>query len=118
MSSGLLTLLALLVGYLAVAAGVTFVVWRSTRGISSPWLRISLRAIALAFLFAPGAVACGGASIVPFSLVVVGDVVGFIAPNGCGPYTPLNLASFLPVLAVVVTALYLLERRRSRVDAL
>jgi hypothetical protein len=118
MSSDLLTLLALLAGYLIVASVITSVVWRATRGISSQWLRLALRAITLAFLFAPGAVACGGASIVPFSLVVVGDVIGLIAPNGCGPYTPLNLASFLPVLAVVVMTLYFLERRRSRVDSL
>lgn len=118
MPTGLLTLLAMLVGYLAIAAAGTFMVWRATRGILSQWLRISMRAITLAFLFAPGAVACGGASIVPFSLVVVGDIVGLFAPNGCGPYTPLNLVSFLPVLAIAVTAFYLLERRRSRVDAL
>jgi cytochrome bd-type quinol oxidase subunit 2 len=118
MSSELVTLFALLVGYLAIAVGATFVVWRTTRHISSRRLRLALRAVALAFLFAPGAVACGGASIVPFSLVVVGDVIGLIAPNGCGPYAPFNLVSFLPVLAVVALVLYLLERRRSRVDAL
>jgi hypothetical protein len=54
---------------------------------------------------------------VPFSLVVVGDIIGLIAPNGCGPYTALNLVSFLPALAIAAVALYFLERRRSRVDA-
>jgi hypothetical protein len=118
MSSELAELLALLVGYLALAAGLAFGMWRMTRNISSQWLRLALRAATVAFLFAPGAVACGGASIVPFSLVVVGDIVGLIAPTDCGPYTLLNFASFLPTLAIVVAALYFLERRRSRVDAL
>jgi hypothetical protein len=112
MSSGLYELLALLIGYLALAAGIAFVVWRVSRSISSQWSRLALRAATLAFLFAPGAVACGGASIVPFSLVVVGDIIGLIAPNGCGPYTPLNLISFLPALAISGVALYFLESRR------
>jgi len=113
MSSGLFTYLVLLVGYLAIAAALAFVTWRITRGISSRWRRDGLRAITLAFLFAPGVVACGGASIVPFSLIVIGDVAGFIAPNGCGPYTPLNLVSFVPSLAIAVVTLYLLEGRQS-----
>ncbi len=113
MSSGLGTQLVLLVGYLAIAAALAFVTWRITCGISSRWRRDGLRAITLAFLFAPAVVACGGASSVPFSLVVVGDVARFIAPNGCGPYTPLNLVSFVPSLAIAVVTLYLLESRRS-----
>jgi hypothetical protein len=79
--------------------------------------RLALRALSIAFLFAPGAIACGGATITPFSLVVVADVVGLVSPNGCGPYTPWNLVSFLPTLAAAAFALYFLERRRRRVDA-
>jgi len=111
MTSGFAVILALLAGYLAVAVGILFGVWRATRRISSQWLRLALRASALAFLFAPGAVACGGASIVPFSLVVAGDIVGLIAPNGCGPFTPLNLVSFLPTLVIAALTLYVFERR-------
>jgi hypothetical protein len=118
MSLGLVTYLVLLLGYLAIAAGLAFVTWRVTRGIDSQWGRRGLRAITLAFLFAPGLIACGGASIVPFSLVVIGDLVGFIAPNGCGPYTPLNLITFLPSVAIAVVTLYFLERRRPRVVVL
>jgi hypothetical protein len=118
MSSGLVTYLVLLVCNLAIAAGLAFVAWRVTRGISSRRRRRGLRAITLAFLFAPGVVTCGGASIAPFSLVVIGDIVGFIAPNGCGPYTPLNLVSFLPSVVIAVVTLYLLERRRSHVVVL
>jgi len=118
MSSEIATYLAFLTGYLVIAIGVIFLVWRLTRALLSSGLRLALRAFAVAFLLAPGAVACGGATITPFSLVVAADVVGFISPNGCGPYTPWNLVSFLPTLAVAAFALYLLERRRHRVDAL
>jgi hypothetical protein len=118
MSAELAGYLSLLVAYLIVAAGVIFAVWRATFGLALQELRVALRAFTLAFLLAPGAVACGGASIVPFSLVVVADVLGYISPNGCGPYTPMNLVSFLPALAVVATALYLLERHGKRRDAL
>lgn len=112
MPSGLGTLFAILAGYLAVAAGALFVVWRTTRGLGSTTLRVSVRALATAFLLAPGAVACGGAAIVPFALVVVTDVVGLMSPNGCGLNTPISLASFLPAAAIVGVVLYVLERRR------
>ena len=118
MSSDLTAYLLLLLGYLVVAAGVIVLVWRLSRSLHSPGLRLGLRAFAIAFLLAPGAVACGGATIVPFSLVVVADLVGLISPNGCGPYTPWNLVSFLPALAVAGLTLYLRERRRNCVDAL
>ena len=118
MSSELGTYLAFLVGYVVIAVGVIFLVWRLTRALLSPRLRLAFRAFTIAFLFAPGAVACGGATITPFALVVVADVIGLIAPNGCGPYTPWNLVSFLPALAVAGFALYLCERRRHRVAAL
>lgn len=118
MSSELLTYVALLAGYIAVAAGLTRLVWRLTRGHYSSGLRLGLRAMTLAFLFTPGAVACGGAAIVPFSMVVLTDVVGVFSPNGCGPYTLWNLVSFIPVLVVSATGLFFLERRRRRVDAL
>ena len=118
MSSDLVTYLALQLGYMVIAAGAIFLVWRLTHALLSPVLRIALRAFTIAFLLAPGAVACGGATITPFSLVVVADVVGLISPNGCGPYTPWNLVSFLPALAIAGFALYLWERRRRRVDAL
>jgi hypothetical protein len=118
MSSELLNYLALLVGYIVVAAGLILVIWRLTDGLVSPGLRLALRAFTLAFLLAPGAVACGGAVILPFSMVVLADVVGLFSPNGCGPYTPWNLVSFIPVLLVAVAGLLLLERRRRRVDAL
>jgi hypothetical protein len=118
MSSELATYLAFLLGYLVIAAGVIFLVWRFTRALLSPGLRLAFRAFTIAFFLAPGAVACGGATITPFSLVVVADVVGLISPNGCGPYTPWNLVSFLPAIAVAGFVLYLWERRRHRVDAL
>ena len=118
MSPGLATYLGILIAYLVIAAGVLFLVWRFTRSLRSPGLRLALRAFSVAFLFAPGAVACGGATITPFSLVVVADVIGFISPNGCGPYTPLSLDLFLPTLAITAFALNFLERRRHRVDAL
>jgi hypothetical protein len=118
MSSELLTYVAFLLGYLAIAVGFSLLVWRLTRALVSPGLRLALRAFMLAFLLAPGAVACGGATILPFSLVVVADVIGVISPNGCGPNTPWVLVSFLPVLAGSAVILYLLERRRHRVDAL
>ena len=118
MSPELATYLGILIAYLVIAAGVIFLVWRFTRSLRSPGLRLALRAFSVAFLFAPGAVACGGATITPFSLVVVADVIGFISPNGCGLYTPWSLVSFLPTLAIAAFALYFLERRRHRVDAL
>ena len=114
MSADLATYLGLLLGYLFVAGGLLFLVWCATRRVISSGLRLACRAFALAFLLAPGAVACGGASFTPFSLVVVVDVIGFISPNGCGPYTPLNLVSFLPALAIAALVLYFLERRRRR----
>lgn len=118
MSSELLTYVALLAVYIAVAAALVFLVWRLTRSLHSSGFRLALRAFTLAFLFAPGAVACGGATITPFSLVVLSDVIGIFSPNGCGPYVPWNLVSFIPVLLVSVVGLSLLERRRRRVDAL
>jgi hypothetical protein len=118
MSSELLTYVALLLGYLAIAVGVILLVWRLTRALVSPGLRLALRAFTLAFLLAPGAVACGGSTILPFSLVVVADIIGVVSPNGCGPYTPWSLVSFLPVLVSSAVILYLLGRRRHRVDAL
>jgi hypothetical protein len=118
MSPELVAYLGFLLGYLVVAAAIFLFVWRFTRALQSSRLRLALRAFAVAFLLAPGAVACGGATILPFSLVVAADVVGFISPNGCGPYTPWSLVSFLPVLVAAAVALFLLDRRRRRVDAL
>ncbi len=118
MSSELLTFVAFLAGYIVVAAGFTALVWRLTRTLRSSGLRLALRAFTLAFFFAPGAVACGGATITPFSMVVLADVIGILSPNGCGPYTPWNLVSFIPVLVVSVVGLFVFERRRRRVDAL
>ena len=118
MSSDLATYLLFLLGYLVVADGVIFLVWRLTCVLLSQGLRLAFRAFTIAFLLAPGAVACGGATIAPFSLVVVADGVGLISPNGCGPYAPWNLVSFLPALAIAGFVLYLWERRRHRVDAL
>jgi len=112
MSPDLVTYLAFLAGYLAVAGGVFFWIWRASRRIARIGFRLVLRAFVLAFLFAPGAVACGGATLVPFSLVVVADVVGYISPNGCGPHTTWNLASFLATFAIVAIALYVLDRHR------
>jgi hypothetical protein len=51
-------------------------------------------------------------------MVVLADAVGVFSPNGCGPYTPWNLVSFVPVLAVSAIGLFFAERRRRRVDAL
>ena len=116
MSSELATYLVSLFGYLVIAVGIIILVWRFTRALPSSVLRLALRAFTVAFLLAPGAVACGGATITPFSLVVVADVAGFISPNGCGPYTPWNLVSFLPTLAVAAFVLYFPESRRRRVD--
>jgi hypothetical protein len=118
MSSELATHLASLAIYVAVASGVTFLVWRLTRRLHSPSLRLTLRAFTLAFLFAPGAVACGGATITPFSMVVLADAVGVFSPNGCGPYTPWNLVSFVTVVGVSAIVLFFAERRRRLVVAL
>ena len=112
MSPDLVTYLAFLAVYLAVAGGVFFWIWRASRRIAKIGFRLALRAFVLAFLFAPGAVACGGATLVPFSLVVVADVVGYISPNGCGPHTTWNLASFLATFTIVAIALYVLDRHR------
>ena len=112
MSPDLVTYLAFLAGYLAVAGGVFFWIWRASRRIATIGLRLALRALVLAFLFAPGAVACGSAAIIPFSLVVVADIVGLVSPSGCGPHTPWILVSFLATFAIAVTALYVLDRHR------
>jgi hypothetical protein len=50
-------------------------------------------------------------------MVVVADLIGFFSPNGCGPYTPWNLVSFVPVLALAAIAPFFFDRRRRRVDA-
>jgi hypothetical protein len=119
MSPDLATYLALLTGYLAVAGGVFFWIWRaSRRRIARIGFRLALRAFVLAFLFAPGAVACGGATIVPFALVVVATSIGLISPNGCGTHVPWLLGSFLVTFAAVAIALYILDRHRHRGDAL
>ena len=112
MSSDLVTYLAFLAGYLAVAAGFFLWIWRASRRIASIGFRLALRAFVLAFLFAPGAVACGGATIAPFALVMVAEVVGLISPNGCDPHTPWSLVSFLTTFAIVAIALYVLDRHR------
>jgi hypothetical protein len=118
MSSDLTLILVIYAGYLAIAAGLALFVWRLARRLHSPGLRLGIRALTLAVLFSPGVAACGGAAIVPFSLVLFGDTVNLISPNGCTANTPWNLRLFLPALALCVAVLFILERRRHRVDAL
>ena len=119
MPPDLATYLALLVGYLALAGAVFFWIWRaSRRRVARIGLRLALRAFVLALLFAPGAVACGGASILPFALVVVATSIGLISPNSCGAHLPWILVSFLVTFAAVAIALYILDRHRHRGDAL
>jgi hypothetical protein len=119
MSPDVATYLALLAGYLAIAGGVFFWIWRaSRRRIARVGFRLALRAFVLAFLFAPGAVACGGATVFPFALVVVATFIGLTSPNGCGSHMPWILVSFLLTFTVVAIALYILDRHRHRGDAL
>jgi len=119
MSPDLASYLALLAGYLTVAGGVFFWIWRaSRRRIAGFGFRLALRAFVLAFLFAPGAVACGGTSIFPFALLVVATSIGLISPNGCGMHKPWILVSFLLTFAAVSIALYILDRHRHRGDSL
>jgi len=118
MSPNLATYLALLAGYLAVAGGVFFWIWRaSRRRVARLGLRLALRALALAFLFAPAAIACGGATIAPFALVAFASSIGFTALSGCGTHTPWILVSFLLTLVTGAAALYILDRLRHRGDA-
>jgi hypothetical protein len=112
MSHDLATYFAFLAGYVVVASGVFFLIWRASRRIASIKFRLVLRAFVLAFLFAPVAAACGGATIAPFAMVVFANIVGLISPNSCGPYTPWNLVSFLLTFAIVAIALAVLDRLR------
>jgi len=118
MSPELSAYLAFLIVYLIVAAGIIVLVWRFTRVMQLPNLRLTLRAFAISFLLAPGVVACGGAALVPFSLAVVSDIADIFSPNSCGPYTANSLLLFFPVLVVVTFILHFMERRRRRVDVL
>ncbi len=119
MSPDLATHLALLAGYLIVACGIFFWIWRaSRRRVARLGFRLALRALALAFLFAPAAVECGGATIAPLALVVFTTSVGFTSTHGCSTHTPWILISFLLTLATGAIALYILDRVRHRGDAL
>jgi len=118
MSPDLATYLALLAGYLTIAGGVFFWIWRaSRRRITRFGFRLALRAFVLAFLFAPGAVACGGATLVPFVFAGVASYMGLISPSGCGTHVPWILVSFLLTFAAAAIALYILDRHRHRGDA-
>ena len=116
MSPELTTYVVTLVGYLAVAGGAFLWIWRSSRRISRVGLRLVVRALVLAFLFAPAGVACGGAAIAPFSFAFATDVVRLFSPNGCGMQSPRNVTSFLLTFLVVSIALYIADRIRHRDD--
>jgi hypothetical protein len=119
MPPGLATYLALLACYLALAGAAFFWIWRaSRRRVARVGFRLALRAFVLALLFAPGVAACGGASLLPFALVVVATSIGLISPNSCGTHMPWILVSFLATFAAAVIALYILDRHRHRDDAL
>lgn len=95
--------------YCAIASCLLWVVWHLTRHLKRISSRVLLRSAAIAFLFSPTIFACGGASPVPFPLLVAGDVYVWMASleNPCG-YQSLWNSTIVGVVFIVVGALHAL----------
>jgi hypothetical protein len=104
------TLMAVLVigGYLAVSIALLVLVWRLSRRVASTFARVVVRAATAAVLFAPTFFACGGASPVPFPILVVSDISTALSPPreySCGyqASVPFNISIVLGTWATIVS---------------
>jgi hypothetical protein len=96
-------------GYIAVSVAVLVWVWRLSRRIASTFARVAIRTALVAVLFAPTFFACGGASPVPFPMLVVSDISTALSPprqHSCGyqGVVPFNIGIVLGTWAVILAA--------------
>ena len=78
-----------LVAY-AIGAITLRLIWRRSAAYPGAFARVALRSFWFAFAFTPAVAACGAVAVVPFPLLLLGELI--LPPSEvCGPFVPPNL---------------------------